>query len=46
MRSFAFDVRCVARTNRADTQDYFQRMTQLGDFYCGSDLVYARKLTT
>jgi hypothetical protein len=31
--------------NRADTQDYFQRMTKLGDFYCGTDLVYARKLT-
>ena len=32
------------KKNRADTQDYFQRMTQLGDFYCGSDLVFARKL--
>lgn len=32
------------RKNRTDTQDYFQRMTQLGDFYCGSDLVFARKL--
>jgi hypothetical protein len=21
------------------------RVTQLGDFYCGTDLVYARKLT-
>ena len=33
------------KKNRVDMQDYFQRMTQLGDFYCGSDLVYARKLT-
>jgi TM2 domain-containing membrane protein YozV len=32
------------KKNRADTQDYFQRMTPLGDFYCGSDLVFARKL--
>jgi hypothetical protein len=33
------------KKNRADTQDYFERMTKLGDFYCGSDLVFARKLT-
>jgi hypothetical protein len=33
------------KKNRADAQDYFHRMTQLGEFNCGTNLAYARKLT-